>query len=126
MLDKPVFVNYIMCVNNHKRSKKMTGVKFSLMMYTNRGDTREYIPVSCAIEKPKYIQSRKEVIRKMDEEIRKQKEIMQEITNTEDLAYKTAAKRLKRCQDIKKTCEDSIELITEQMAIEKKSRIRAR
>jgi len=104
----------------------MTGVKFSLMMYTNRGDTREYIPVSCAIEKPKYIQSRKEVIRKMDEEIRKQKEIMQEITNTEDLAYKTAAKRLKRCQDIKKTCEDSIELITEQMAIERKSRIHTR
>lgn len=104
----------------------MTGVKLSLMTFIQRNFRNETIPISCAVEKPKYIESRKEVIRKMDKEIKAAQDKMLEIGNPNDQAYQDAAKRLKKCQEIKKNCEDSIELITEQMAIEKKSRIHTR
>ena len=82
------------------------------------------IPHTCAVEKLEYIKDRKRTIEKMDVEINALKKIINETADTESRSYKDASKRLKKCYEIRKNCEDSIVLVKSQIEIEKKSRVR--
>ena len=92
----------------------------------NLGVTTEVVPMSCAVEKPKYIANRHDVIAEMDKTIKELEAEMAVIADVKSDAYKAKAKKLAKCREIKKNCEFSIKLATEQMEIEKRARARIR
>ena len=92
----------------------------------NLGTTTERVPISCAVEKPKYIESRKEVIENMNKEIKRLEAKIAGFADATCSEYMAAVKRLAKCRVIKQNCEFSIKLTTEQMGIEKRTYARTR
>jgi len=88
----------------------------------NLGTTTEVVPMSCATEKPKYIANRHDVIAEMNKEIKGLETKIAGIADKKSLEYTAAVKRLAKCREIKKNCEFSIKLATEQMENAKKVR----
>lgn len=92
----------------------------------NMGVTTEMIPLGCATEKPKYVANRQGIIAEMNKEIKQLEKRMADFTDKKTPEYKAVVKRLAKCREIKKNCEFSVKLATEQMEIEKRVRTRIR